>query len=300
MIKLSERDISTMPIKETPWGSMKQNRAAMNCEEDSKRPPKPGFLPPAPPPCSISPIPSVNGLTDNGGCTNVPPKPGFLPPAPPPCSISPLPSSVQGLKDDGGCTSVVYDRVITPVEPPSSCALPTTNGNDNITLLSSSNNCGETNSINHNLNIHVDEQVIFDTSSNVPSNSYDIEPESNDLDISNQKEVVDCEIRVGEDDDDDANEIEDESEGSYEYYDTSSEEEDENDDADESDEHEKELEKALDTDEGNKFNITAQDELEEEYEDDDGDASNFDDGKLLFPFTVKHNKSCSENISIER
>ena len=46
-----------MPIKDTPWGEMKQTKAG--CDEDgTRRPPKPGFLPPAPPPCSLSPIPS--------------------------------------------------------------------------------------------------------------------------------------------------------------------------------------------------------------------------------------------------
>ena len=54
-----------MPIKETPWGSMNQNRAAMNVAEDgTKRPPKPGFLPPAPPPFSVSPLPTANGASD--------------------------------------------------------------------------------------------------------------------------------------------------------------------------------------------------------------------------------------------
>ena len=53
-----------MPIKDTPWGSMKQNRAAQHTPsrwggEPGGIPPKPGFLPPAPPPCHVSPAPTI-------------------------------------------------------------------------------------------------------------------------------------------------------------------------------------------------------------------------------------------------
>ena len=105
-----------MPIKDTLWGSMKQNRSAMNTPGgDSSRPPKPGFLPPAPPPCSISPIPSR-------------------------------------WRDDAGCTSVVYDRVVTPVSLTTSNTV-TTNGIDNGYNNASSNNHDiDINDINTNIN----------------------------------------------------------------------------------------------------------------------------------------------------
>jgi hypothetical protein len=48
-----------MPVKETPWGMMRQARAATHVPGGEIRPPKPGFLPPAPPPFSSSPVPPV-------------------------------------------------------------------------------------------------------------------------------------------------------------------------------------------------------------------------------------------------
>jgi len=56
-----------MPVKETPWGMMRQARAATHTPGSQSgggspvefRPPKPGFLPPAPPPFSASPLPPV-------------------------------------------------------------------------------------------------------------------------------------------------------------------------------------------------------------------------------------------------
>ena len=51
-----------MPVKDTPWGAMRQARAATHTpgsQSGEFRPPKPGFLPPAPPPFSASPIPPV-------------------------------------------------------------------------------------------------------------------------------------------------------------------------------------------------------------------------------------------------
>ena len=52
-----------MPVKDTPWGAMRQARAATHTPGSQSggefRPPKPGFLPPAPPPFSASPLPPV-------------------------------------------------------------------------------------------------------------------------------------------------------------------------------------------------------------------------------------------------
>jgi hypothetical protein len=69
-----------MPLKETPWGSMNQARSAQHT---------PGNVP-------------------------RPPKPAFLPPAPPKCSASPLPPAVEAI-GKAEAISVVYDRVISPV-----------------------------------------------------------------------------------------------------------------------------------------------------------------------------------------
>ena len=48
-----------MPLKDTPWGSMKQARSAQHTPGIVPRPPRPTYLPPAPPKCSVSPLPSA-------------------------------------------------------------------------------------------------------------------------------------------------------------------------------------------------------------------------------------------------
>ena len=48
-----------MPLKDTPWGSMRQARSAQHTSGNVPRPPRPTYLPPAPPKCSVSPLPSA-------------------------------------------------------------------------------------------------------------------------------------------------------------------------------------------------------------------------------------------------
>jgi len=113
-----------MPIKDTPWGTMKQTGAAMNAAGDG---------------------------------TKIPPKPGFLPPAPPPFSISPIPPS-NGPADHGGSSSVVYDKVIEQTVQPNKDNL-ITNGASNSNTTRSDNSCEETNFINTDSNIQNDSHV---------------------------------------------------------------------------------------------------------------------------------------------
>merc|ERR1712179_486192 len=88
-----------------------------------------------------------------------PPKPGFLPPAPPPCSISPIPSRFQGLASASRsvpynnasekCDSVVYDPVKKKeVKPNYDSVL--TNGMSNNNTTTSNNRYEQTNNINPN------------------------------------------------------------------------------------------------------------------------------------------------------
>ena len=268
MITPKQQYTDKMPIKDTLWGSMKQNRSAMNTPGgDSSRPPKPGFLPPAPPPCSISPIPSR-------------------------------------WRDDAGCTSVVYDRVVTPVSLTTSNTV-TTNGIDNGYNNASSNNHDiDINDINTNINQN-NKQTL---SSNSPDASLSDQAGATNVTICSEKELeassisslkdlendytaalecfvngqdviknectdtAECTVSgksEGEDAfevaaesevsqvtnvdktdiniaADEGNHIEEDSDSSYDYYDTSYEDEDDEDDTDDSDEHEKELEKVLD------------------------------------------------------
>ena len=67
-----------MPLTNTPWGEMRQARSAQHTPGNVPRPPRPSYLPPAPPQCSASPLPPV--------------------------------VSTIGKSE----TSVVYDRIISP------------------------------------------------------------------------------------------------------------------------------------------------------------------------------------------
>ena len=49
-----------MPLKDTPWGSMRQARTAQHTSGNVPRPPRPSYLPPTPPKCSVSPLPASN------------------------------------------------------------------------------------------------------------------------------------------------------------------------------------------------------------------------------------------------
>merc|ERR1712079_428470 len=48
-----------MPLTNTPWGEMRQARSAQHTPGNVPRPPRPSYLPPAPPQCSASPLPPV-------------------------------------------------------------------------------------------------------------------------------------------------------------------------------------------------------------------------------------------------
>ena len=48
-----------MPLKDTPWGSMRQARSAQHTPGNVPKPPRPSYLPPPPPQCSASPLPPV-------------------------------------------------------------------------------------------------------------------------------------------------------------------------------------------------------------------------------------------------
>ncbi len=71
-----------MPLKDTPWGQMRQARSAQHTTGNVPRPPKPAYLPPPPPTCSVSP----------------------------------LPTAVSTIGHKCEITAVVYERVITPLE----------------------------------------------------------------------------------------------------------------------------------------------------------------------------------------
>ena len=87
-----------MPLKDTPWGSMRQARSATHTPGNAPRPPKPSYLPPPPPP-SFSPPPPPPSIAPP------PPPPSFAPPPPPKCSNSPLPAVI------GNSETVVYEQV---------------------------------------------------------------------------------------------------------------------------------------------------------------------------------------------
>ena len=78
-----------MPLKDTPWGNMRQARSATHTPGNVPRPPRPSYLPPPPPPSFAPP----------------PPPPSFAPPPPPKCSNSPLPAVI------GNSETVVYEQV---------------------------------------------------------------------------------------------------------------------------------------------------------------------------------------------
>ena len=218
-----------MPIKETPWGSMNQNRAAMNVAEDgTKRPPKPGFLPPAPPPFSVSPLPTANGASDTREVT-----------------------------------STVHGQIKEPVVRPS-ISTETPNRLKCLTLPSSRSR-EETNIISLQPS---GSDVIHDKSESeckISSNSVHDAGSGRIIIIHNGN----AKTENSDDSQNDSKEDDDEeSESSYEYYDTSSEEEDdENSYFDESDEHERELEKALDVNDDKQQVVSAREDSE--YDDDD-------------------------------
>ena len=60
-----------MPLKDTPWGSMRQARSAQHTSGNVPRPPRPSYLPPTPPKCSVSPLPSTVSSIGKSEITSV-------------------------------------------------------------------------------------------------------------------------------------------------------------------------------------------------------------------------------------
>ena len=130
-----------MPIKDTPWG---QTKVGVD-EDGTRRPPRPGFLPPAPPPCSISPIPSrFQGLASSA-------------------------KSVSNISAPEKCDSVVYESV-KEREVQSNQNSTLTNGNSNNDNISSSNGYEET--TNTNLNSTNGESAMSDEANGINIVSY--------------------------------------------------------------------------------------------------------------------------------
>lgn len=130
-----------MPIKDTPWG---QTKVGVD-EDGTRRPPRPGFLPPAPPPCSVSPIPSrFQGLASSA-------------------------KSVSNISTPEKCDSAVYESV-KEREVKSNQNSTMTNGNSNNDNISSCNGYEET--TNTNLNSTNGESAISDEANGINIVSY--------------------------------------------------------------------------------------------------------------------------------